>query len=286
MRRRAEILSWIGTRIGKPFGFERVMRFLLPIRKCTDIPEICLVRDGTLFVTRPGLPLGWHVAFFGSYEPELREIMRTVLPTGGVAIDVGANVGWHTLLMARLVGAHGRVLAIEANPSICEQLMRNVGLNRLAQVDLIPVAVADSETTLDFCGPSADDPASASGHVVSDAAKGMGSIRVAARPLDAIVSEKQIERLDLIKIDVEGFEWPALKGGEKTIAKFRPHILFEFDSAHVGRGGGSSSLFFEFFQRHEYRLFSVGRNWAGALDLSTWPDCANIFATPLGRRWP
>jgi FkbM family methyltransferase len=284
MTRRAEILSWIGARIGKPPGFERIVRFLMPIDKCRSFPEICLVRDGNLFITRPGLPLGWHVAFFGSYEPELRDLIRTVLPNGGGAVDIGANVGWHTLLMAQLVGPQGCVLAIEANPSIREQLARNIRLNRLAQVDIIPCAVAEAERTLDFYGPSADDPGSASGHVLSDAAERTGSIRVEARTLDAIVLEKRIGRVDLVKIDVEGFEWPALQGGEQTIAKFRPYILFEFDSAYAMRAGGSPSLFFEFLRRYEYRLFSVGRNWLQSVDLSTWPDCANIFAVPLGPR--
>lgn len=284
MRRKAEILSWIGTRIGKPFGVERMMRLLLPPEKCADLPEVCLVRDGSLFVTCPRLPLGWHVTFFGSYEPELREIMRVVLPAGGVAIDVGANVGWHTLLMARLVGPRGRVLAIEANPSIRNELARNIAINRLAHVDVIPYAVAASDTTLNFYAPSADHPDSASGHFLSDADIRSGAIRVPARPLDPIVAERKLERVDLIKIDVEGFEWPTLTGGEQTISSFRPPILFEFDAAYAGRGGATASTLFEFFRSHDYRVYAVGRDWAELVDLSTWPDCANIFALPSGWR--
>jgi FkbM family methyltransferase len=280
MRRRAEILSWIGNRIGKPPGFERIVRFFVPMDKCGALPEICLVRDGSLFVTRPSLTLGWHIAFFGSYEPELRDVIRTVLPAGGVAIDMGANVGWHTLLMARTVGPQGRVLAIEANPSIREQLARNIGLNRLAQVEVVACAIADAEGSLDFLGPDSGHPGSASGHVVSGSGDKAGSIRVDARTLDAIVAEKRIERLDLVKIDVEGFEWPALQGGKQAIARFRPYILFEFDSAYAARGGGSPERFVEFFQRYGYTLFTIGRNWAEITDPSSWPSCANILAAP------
>src|ERR1700722_12895180 len=188
MRRRADFMSWIGTRIGKPPGFERIVRFFVPAEKCGAIPEIRLVRDGSLFVTRLSLTLGWHIAFFGSYEPELRDIIRTVLPQGGVAIDVGANVGWHTLLMARTVGPQGRVLAVEANPSIREQLARNIGLNRLAQVEIVSCAIAEVEGTLDFLGPDSGHPDSASGHVVSGAGDAQGAIRVHARTLDAIAA--------------------------------------------------------------------------------------------------
>src|ERR1700722_1370379 len=107
MNKIIHILSWIGNRIGKPPGWERVVRLLASPEKCKSMPDLFLIRDGLVFVTQPGVPIGWHIAFFGTYEPELREILRAVLPTGGVAIDVGANVGWHTLLMAQLVGEGG-----------------------------------------------------------------------------------------------------------------------------------------------------------------------------------
>src|SRR5947207_555982 len=101
MRRRLELLAWLGSRIGKPPGFERLARRLVPMERCAGLPEICLVRDGMLFTSRLGAPIGWHVALFGTYEPELREIMRALLPLRGVAIDIGANVGWHALLMSQ-----------------------------------------------------------------------------------------------------------------------------------------------------------------------------------------
>jgi len=276
--KRVELLAWLGGRIGKPPGFERVARRLVPLERCAAMPEICLVRDGSVFVTRPGVPVGWHVAFFGSYEPELRDVMRVIVPPGGVAIDVGANVGWHTLLLARLVGGAGRVLAVEANPSVREQLAQNIGLNRLAQVEIIPCAAAAAEGSLRFAGPAADDPGAGNGHVVKEEAAAAGVISVPARPLDAVVAERRLERLDFIKIDVEGFEWPVLQGAEQTIAKHRPNIIFEFDSAYVARGDGSAALLAEFLARHRYRLFSIGRNWAERVELVTWPDCANILA--------
>jgi FkbM family methyltransferase len=281
MKRRVEILSWIGNRLGKPPGFERVVRFFAPPERCAHMPEICLVRDGSLFLTRLGLPLGWHIGFFGSYEPELRDIMRAILPPGGIAIDVGANVGWHTLLMARLVGPRGRVVAIEPNPTVREQLSRNVRLNQLAQVDIAGCAAADSERSLKFFAPDADDPASSSGHVVLDEQEPAGAIRVEASTLDTIVAHRQFDRIDLIKIDAEGFEWPILQGSGVSIARFRPYIIFEFDQNYAAGGRESAALFGEFFQRKGYRLFSVGRNWAEHIDVRTWPPMANIFAAPL-----
>jgi FkbM family methyltransferase len=276
-----DFIAWLGARIGKPPGFERLARFLAPPERCRSLGEVCMMRDGTLFVARPSTPVGWHIAFFGSYEPELRAIMRTVVPQGGVAIDVGANIGWHTLWLATLAGAEGRVLAIEANPSVRAELLRNLQINRLGQVDVFPCAAAEAEGTLSFFGPDVADVAAADGYVVRDPQGTPDLISVAARPLDAIIAEQGLTRLDFIKIDVEGFEWPVLQGAERSIAKHRPYVLFEFDSHYTARGGGSSSLLSDFFSRHHYEMFVIGRNWGDRLEAARWPDGYNILAVPV-----
>lgn len=281
---RVELLAWLGTRIGKPPGFERVARWIAPMDRFADLPEICVVRDGMLFVTRIGVPIGWHVALFGSYEPELRAVMRALLPPGGIAVDAGANVGWHTLLMARLVGVEGRVLAAEANPSVSAELARNIQINRLPQVEILAHALGEAEGTLAFLDLPADDPGAASAHVVAGGSSCAKTISVRVRPLDAIVHEAGFERLDFIKMDVEGYEWPVLQGSREAIAKFRPAIVFEFDAAYAPRGGGSGPLLWEFFARQEYRLYAIGRNWAAQVEPMRWPNCANILALPDDRR--
>jgi hypothetical protein len=84
----------------------------------------------------------------------------------------------------------------------------------------------------------------------------------------------------LIKIDVEGFEWQVLQGAEQSIAQFRPHIVFEYNADYAARGGGRPDLFDAFFSKHGYRLFAIGRNWAEAIELQSWPVCADIWAVP------
>jgi FkbM family methyltransferase len=276
-----EILAGIGRRIGKPPGWERVVRWFASPESCRDMPDICVVCDGIVFLAQPSVPLGWHVTFFGSYEPELREIFRAVLPAGAVAIDVGANVGWHALLMAKLVGQGGRVLAAEANPSVRERLEGNLRANHFSHVAVIPHAIAEAEGILEFYGPQACDAGSGDGHVIGPGGRAAGAtIRVEARSLDSIVELARVDRLDLVKIDVEGFEWPVLRGAEKSVAKFRPHIVFEYNAEYAMRGGGTPELFTEYFDRHRYRLFAVGRNWAEAVAVGRWPRCADIWAVP------
>jgi FkbM family methyltransferase len=276
-------LAWIGNRLGKPPGFERIVRWLAPPTKCGHLRELCLVRDGLVFLANPTIPVDWHITFFGTYEPEIRTIFRAVLQSGGICVDIGANVGWHTLLMASLVGANGRVLAVEANPAMLKRLQDNLGANRLSQVEVVPFAMTEAEGEVEFYAPDASDPVSGTGRVIgtpSEATAGQ-TIRVQGRRLDTIIAATQIERLDLIKIDVEGFELPVLRSGEEAIAKFRPHVVFEYNSEYAHRGGGTPAGTTEFFLRLRYRLFAIRRNWAEAIESDRWPVCSDIWAVPI-----
>lgn len=281
MRRTIETLACIGGVIGKPPGWERVVRLIAPPERCGAIGEICLMRDGVMFLAQPSVPLGWNVALFGTYEPFFRDIIRAVLPAGGVALDIGANVGWHTLLMARCAGEGGRILAAEANPSVRRRLEGNVRLNRFQRIEIIPYAVAESEGSVEFRGPSADSAGSGDGHMLAAGAQDRREIiRVETRSVDAICDAARVERLDLIKIDVEGFEWPVLQGADRTIAKFRPHIVFEYNVEYATRGGGDAGLISNLFEGHRYRLYAIGRNWAEAVRPGDLPSCADIWAVP------
>lgn len=276
------LVAWLGNAMGKPPGFERIVRWFASPEKCRHLPEMCLLREGFVFLARPAVQLDWHVMFFGTYEPEVRCIFRTLLPPDGVAVDVGANVGWHTLLMASLVGANGRVLAVEANPAIRQRLIENLRMNHFNNVEVIPCALANSEEPMNFYAPPVYSPDSGNGYVISpDPTPRTNSIRVQARRLDAIVEHSGIKRLDLIKIDVEGFEWRVLQGGHETIAKFRPHIVFEYNSEFVRRGGGTPALIGDFLRNQGYRLFAVGKNCAEAIEEDRWPQCADIWAAPF-----
>ena len=276
-----EILARIGNRIGKQPGWERVVRLFASPEKCREMPDIRDVRDGVIFIAQPAVPLGWHVALFGTYEPELRNVLRTVLPVGGIAVDVGANVGWHTLLMARLVGDGGRVFAAEPNPSVRQRLEEHLKLNGFKQVEVVPYALADSDGTVEFYGPEADDAGSGDGHIVEVTGNNRRNIfRVESRCIDAIFPATKAERLDLIKIDVEGFEWPVLKGAEQTIARFRPHIVFEYLAEYASRGGGTPELLEEFFQKHRYKLLAIGRARNRSVEPGNWPQSTDIWAVP------
>ncbi len=284
MNRTLDILGWIGHRIGKPRGWERVVRLFTSPERCRALGETRLVRDGSIFIAQPGLQLGWHVRVFGTYEPELRAVFRDVLSSGAVAVDVGANVGWHTLLMARLVGECGRVLAVEPNPSVRARLIEHLALNRVAQVEVVPCVLGDREGTVAFRAPDASDSTAGDGHVLAaDEGAGDDVIRVPTRTLDAIVEASGVERLDLVKIDVEGFEWPVLAGATRSIERFRPRIVFEYIDDYAGRGGATPQAMAAYFAERRYDLFAIGRGGPKPVSVARWPTAGNLLAVPGSR---
>ena len=163
------------------------------------------------------------------YEAQLWQYL---LPRpGDVFLDVGANVGWYTLHVARMVGPEGLVLAVEPSPDSFAVLKENIKLNHLSNVTALNLAAWDRDADLDLILATiciADtvkqawaDPAEAWFR------KPRGTVRVPARPLDDVLKDQEVTRLDWVKIDVEGAEAEVLRGLRKALMRFHPRILVE-----------------------------------------------------------
>lgn len=277
----AELLMVIGQRLGKPPGYERMFRMFWPPEKCREMqPRLMALRGEPLFFAGPRTPLGWHILFFGTYEPELRSFLLSFLQPGYVAIDIGANVGWHTLLVAMKVGGKGQVLAFEPNPSVRHVLVRHIGLNRLSQVCVLPYALTDEDGTVKFVGPRADDPGSGDGFIVRNPGNGGSVIEVKARTLDGLLPILDLERLDFVKMDIEGFAYRALVGMRVAIGKFRPVIALEFNAAYVHRCGASREDIGKLLDDYSYQTFVIHRVGLAQCSYSSWPDCCDLVAVP------
>jgi len=129
---------------------------------------------------------------------------------GDVALDVGAGVGHETRLLSRLVGDTGRVVAIEANPRVYRCLVDMVERNGLRNVTCLHVAVNDVAGTVHF--------ADAEDHL-GNALSTTGTVEVVATTLDAVVQDLGLERVDFLKMNIEGAERPALRGMRATLPR-------------------------------------------------------------------
>jgi FkbM family methyltransferase len=163
--------------------------------------------------------LSRYVYYFGQWEPEVTRLIKQRLGPGHTFVDVGANLGWFTLLAANAVGPTGRVVAIEASPANFLCLQENVNNNQLENVRLVNQAVWSSESLLPlFQGPpqhsgiSTVVPSFAERHQGYEKA---GQIR--ARPLPELLNPDEIATLRVLKIDVEGAEGEVLLGLEPML---------------------------------------------------------------------
>ena len=278
----ASALHHFGRCFGKPPGWERVVRKLCPPEQSARIgARVQRFEDDVLFRVDPGTLLGWYVYFFGAYEPEVRRLIRRLLNTGCVAIDVGANVGWHTLLMAAQVGENGQVLAFEANPSVRQTLDKGIKLNGFKQVSVHECALSDKSGLVRFDAPAASHLRAGTGRIIGqgEEAGTDDMIEIACKRLDDVPQIMELPRVDLMKVDVEGWEWNALQGATEMVKRFHPYVLFEYDSDYVTRGGGSRDKLAEFFSSHQYSLCMADDKNLQLL-AGDWPGCFNVLAVP------
>ena len=177
----------------------------------------------------PG-PSNRHYAF-GDNELPVQQALASCLARDAVFYDVGANVGFFTVIAARLVGPHGSVYAFEPVPENAAYVQLNVGLNRFHNVTVVCKAVAASP---------------GQGHLWLAEYAGGGALTTAAVPPDAtklidvdlvsiddLVFQHKWRPPDVVKIDVEGAEIDVLQGMLRTLREVRPVVLYEIDDAEL-----------------------------------------------------
>jgi FkbM family methyltransferase len=188
--------------------------------------------------------------FSGSFEPRAERVIAGCLGPGMVAIDVGANVGYHALPMALHVGPAGRVVALEPSPTTAGRLRRNLALNGLTNVEIVVAAVADQDVEAASLQIQSSYPLSGRG--------GRETLLARVVRLDSLVLEKQLRRVDFIKIDVDGLEAKVLRGGRETLRRFRPPVFFELSPSLVEEGGDSLDELFGSLQELGYAISEEG----------------------------
>jgi FkbM family methyltransferase len=188
----------------------------------------------------------------GLWEPKLTGIIMKSLPTGGVFIDVGAHIGYYSLLASRRVGAAGRVVAVEPNPETLQRLRRNLALNDSGNITVEEMACTDRETTLQFFPAGIENSGESS--LSRQNAKAARAVTVRGRPLDEIVRSLALDRVDLIKIDVEGAEMQVLTGMREILARQRPKIVIELKPDLLANMGASLEAAKAVFASNNYTL--------------------------------
>lgn len=155
-----------------------------------------------------------------AYEPEKAASLRAALRPGMTFVDVGGNKGDFALLAARLLGGDGRVLCVEPEPENASWIRKSATRNRYETIEVIAAALADrdGEDTL-FLG------AKSGWHTLVAGDAHVGAVTVPIRTLDSLLRERGIERVDVVKIDVEGGEDRVLRGAADALSGEHPMTL-------------------------------------------------------------
>jgi FkbM family methyltransferase len=186
----------------------------LAIRRC---------RYGTMAYLKRDVYVGRSLDLYGEYSEAEAGLFRQLLRTGDIAIDIGANIGAHTIPMAQLVGPTGAVYAFEAQRVVFQIMCGNLALNEIGNVHAFPSAVGRvtgsvKVPVLNYSGVN-----------------NFGGIAVGAEDGDEVglvtIDDFSLPRVKLMKIDVEGMELDVLQGSKVTLARCRPLLYVENDRA-------------------------------------------------------
>lgn len=167
--------------------------------------------------------------YSGTFEAPAEHAIAASVQPGMVAIDIGANIGYHTFSLARLVGPEGRVIAIEPTTHAYTRLKRNAELNSFQNISYVKVGLSDAQL-----GPT-EIAFQASYRLDGKLQNVRETIEITT--LDAVVREQKLDRVDFIKLDVDGFEGKVLRGGTETLRRFTPRMLFEITPAAMKEHG-------------------------------------------------
>jgi FkbM family methyltransferase len=175
--------------------------------------------------------------YTGTYEPGLNRLLRAELRRGDVVLDLGAHIGVHALTAARVLGKRGggRVVGFEPAHDSAQKLRANAARNRL-DVTVVEAALGRATGTVDLRADRAYDEADAG--VRSQFGTGARVQTVSVIMMDDWVRESGLDRLDLVKVDVEGAELEALEGMRESLQRLRPRlVVVEVKPAILERAG-------------------------------------------------
>jgi FkbM family methyltransferase len=192
----------------------------------------------------------------GTYEKHFLALAKMVLKEGDYAVDMGANLGYHTLTMAKLVGNAGRVFAFEPQRITFQQLNCNIFLNKLDNVYTFNAALGEEESfahieQVDYY----KEVAGSFGTNIGNTSINLTSVgdKISKKTLDSL----DLPRLNFIKIDIQGCELLALMGARNTITKHKPILFVEIEGHHLVKFKATPKMLIKYIRQMGYRMYQI-----------------------------
>jgi FkbM family methyltransferase len=224
---------------------------LAPALRSVRKPRALRVREGFLMEVDGSSQTGRMLYATGEYEGATTRVMKRLLKRGQTMVDVGANIGYFTLVASRAVGPDGRVVAFEPAAVVREQLHRNLGLNAVANAVVRDEALSAAPGTVEFFSGPEDDTGLASLRVLP---KSTRTTVIQARFDDVWEPEAPVA---LIKMDIEGAEMAALEGMARCLSRFSPDLIVEVTDGYLRALGASAAALVGFLIERGYSMYRI-----------------------------
>lgn len=216
----------------------------------------------------------------GYHEQDVEKFITGFLQHGDVVLDVGAQIGMFTAIASQLIGPDGRLLAFEPDEKNHRDLQSTRSRNRLDNVTIVNAGLSDAVGEATFHRPDGawgsfmDGGAGGDGaSITRDFFKNstIKTFTIQTQTIDHVVEERGLERLDLIKIDVDGPEVTILRGASRTLATLKPAVMVEASRFYKEHGTSVDELF-GILKEHGYQIYGTIRNGETAVPMASSAD--------------
>jgi FkbM family methyltransferase len=267
-------LEFYGTKV-RHRGKWRVHNYLRTILRADYDGDLEVQRQGLHWRLNPSDFVQTHLYWTGEYETwDLLHLSRYARP-GSVVFDIGANFGYYSIVLASLMRGAGHVFAFEPSKGTFSRLQINIAMNQF-----------ESSITATRCGLS-DKPGTTH---LEEVAGNSGATTFALdergetivlETLDNFCKVHQVERMDLIKVDVEGNELRVLEGSRESLIRWSPVLMVEFNQSALERAGTSVEKLVEFLRETGYELFVAKRDQMVPFQSASQESMiVNVFCIP------
>ncbi|MCF3102928.1 FkbM family methyltransferase [Streptomyces roseoverticillatus] len=262
--------------LGKPW---LAAKYLNPYLR--DCPRRCIVRTrfgADVAVDTQDL-IQRYIYMFGTWEPHMTRWLSRRLRHGDTFVDVGANIGYFSLLAARLVGSSGRVVAIEASPAFHRSVLANLQRNACPNVRAVNTAVSDAEGALRFTLASSHNMGANS--IVPYDGPAESSFEAQALPLTGLLTAAEIATARVIKVDVEGAEGSVVRGMVPLLDQLRPdvEVTVEVTPERMARLGDSVEELLAIMRDYGFHAYRQPNDYAP----ESYPAALRHAGAPLAR---
>ena len=230
-------ISRYRRRYGLSKGFRAFIHYCYVAIKKSQLKfqdNVIEVNGSKLKVIPGDLGTSLELLLFKIHEPISTKIVTETLQKGMTCLDVGANIGYYVALESKILGDQGRIIAIEPSPQNFEYLIKNIAMQRAKNIDAFNFAAGDKNGHINFVSYENE---SNSGRVIPDSAVSDWPGPVAKLPvktIDSFLEEIGVDKIDFLRMDVEGYEYHIFQGMKNTIKQSKPIIQIEIHKSIMG----------------------------------------------------